>query len=114
MVNFQSYINKMTIVLSVDENVFPDPYKLCDDIAESLKLVKDAVVKRGLSSNAQNWKNRSFTRNYQALLNINSRISNQLIYIFQIIYHYEVVYWFHLNKVDYYVYDCHETIEMMQ
>lgn len=54
MVNFQSYINKMTIVLSVDENVFPDPYKLCDDIAESLKLVKDAVVKRGLSSNAQN------------------------------------------------------------
>lgn len=54
MVNFQSYINKMTIVLSVDENVFPDPYKLCDDIAESLKLVKDAVVKRGLSATAQN------------------------------------------------------------
>lgn len=48
MINFQSYVNRMTIVLSVDERVYPDPYKLCDDIAESLKQVKDAVIEKGL------------------------------------------------------------------
>ncbi|XP_062091404.1 wax ester synthase/diacylglycerol acyltransferase 11-like [Humulus lupulus] len=46
MVNFQSYINKMTIVLSVDESVIPDAHQLCGDIAESLKLVKDSVVEK--------------------------------------------------------------------
>ncbi|OIT34753.1 o-acyltransferase wsd1 [Nicotiana attenuata] len=48
MINFQSYINKMTIVLSVDESVIPDPYQLLDDFEQSLKLIKDAVVERGL------------------------------------------------------------------
>ncbi|PON51356.1 O-acyltransferase [Parasponia andersonii] len=47
MVNFQSYINKMTIVLSVDESVIPDSHQLRDDIVESLKLVKEAVIKKG-------------------------------------------------------------------
>ncbi|PON98011.1 O-acyltransferase WSD1, C-terminal [Trema orientale] len=48
MVNFQSYVDKMTIVLSVDEAIVPDPHLLCNDIAESLKLIKDAVLERGL------------------------------------------------------------------
>jgi len=48
MINFQSYANKMTIVVSVDEDTIPDPHQLCDDIAESLKLVKDAVISQGL------------------------------------------------------------------
>ncbi|CAL8123720.1 unnamed protein product [Prunus armeniaca] len=47
MINFQSYINKMTIVLSVDEETIPDPHLLCDDIVQSLNLVKEAVVARG-------------------------------------------------------------------
>ncbi|PON98009.1 O-acyltransferase WSD1, C-terminal [Trema orientale] len=48
MVHFQSYVDKMSIVLSVDEATIPDPHQLCDDIAESLKLNKNAVLERGL------------------------------------------------------------------
>lgn len=44
MINFQSYVNKMTIVLSVDEGTIPDPHQLCDDIEESLRLIKNAVM----------------------------------------------------------------------
>lgn len=46
MINFQSHVDKMTIVLSVDEGVIPDPHSLCDEIVESLKLIKDAVIER--------------------------------------------------------------------
>ncbi|KAI3856939.1 hypothetical protein MKX03_012347 [Papaver bracteatum] len=42
-INYQSYVNKMTIVLAVDEKAVPDPHQLCDDLEESLKLIKDAV-----------------------------------------------------------------------
>ncbi|XP_021297233.1 O-acyltransferase WSD1 [Herrania umbratica] len=42
--HFQSYVNKMSIVLAVDPNVIPDPHLLCDDLEESLKIFKDAVV----------------------------------------------------------------------
>ncbi|XP_059636114.1 wax ester synthase/diacylglycerol acyltransferase 11-like [Cornus florida] len=48
MINFQSYGKKMTIVLSVDESTIPDPHQLCDDIVESLKLIKAAVLAKGL------------------------------------------------------------------
>nr|XP_043620308.1 wax ester synthase/diacylglycerol acyltransferase 11-like [Erigeron canadensis] len=48
MINFQSYVNKMTIVLSVDDNTIPDPHKLLDDLEGSLKLIKAAVYARGL------------------------------------------------------------------
>ncbi|XP_034709434.1 O-acyltransferase WSD1-like isoform X3 [Vitis riparia] len=48
MIHFQSYINKMTFVLSVDEEIIPDPNQLCDDLEESLKFIKDAVIARGL------------------------------------------------------------------
>ncbi|XP_062148270.1 wax ester synthase/diacylglycerol acyltransferase 5-like isoform X2 [Alnus glutinosa] len=47
-VHFQQYAEKMTIALAVDPNVIPDPHQLCDDLQESLKLIKDAVVKEGL------------------------------------------------------------------
>ncbi|XP_055806769.1 wax ester synthase/diacylglycerol acyltransferase 11-like [Solanum dulcamara] len=43
MINFQSYINKMIIVVSVDENAIPDPQQLLDDFEESFNLIKDAV-----------------------------------------------------------------------
>ncbi|KAF3634753.1 putative CAP [Capsicum annuum] len=49
MINYQSYINKMAIVLSVDESVIPDPHQLLDDFEQSLKLIKDAVVENVVS-----------------------------------------------------------------
>ncbi|KAK8630926.1 hypothetical protein V6N13_079697 [Hibiscus sabdariffa] len=49
MINFQSYVNKMMIVLSVDEGTIPNPHRLCEDMVESLRLIKDAVVTRGLT-----------------------------------------------------------------
>lgn len=38
----------MTIALSVDEEIVPDPHELCDDLEKSLKLIKDAIIARGL------------------------------------------------------------------
>ncbi|KDP28488.1 hypothetical protein JCGZ_14259 [Jatropha curcas] len=49
MINFQSYADKMSIVLSVDESTIPDPHQLIHDIVESIKLIKDAVLSRGLA-----------------------------------------------------------------
>ncbi|KAF5196366.1 O-acyltransferase wsd1-like [Thalictrum thalictroides] len=45
-IHFISYINKITIVLAVDEKCVPDPHQLCNDIEESLKLIKNAVEAR--------------------------------------------------------------------
>ncbi|XP_024042760.1 O-acyltransferase WSD1 isoform X1 [Citrus clementina] len=47
-IHFQSYVNKMTFCVAVDPNVIPDPHLLCKDIEESLKVIKDCVVERGL------------------------------------------------------------------
>lgn len=43
-VHYQSYMNKMEIVLAVDESLIPDPHRLLDDLAESLQLIKDAAI----------------------------------------------------------------------
>nr|XP_011470231.1 PREDICTED: O-acyltransferase WSD1-like isoform X1 [Fragaria vesca subsp. vesca] len=48
-IHFQSYVDKMTISLAVDPNVIPDPEKLLDDLEESLQLIHDAVVEKGLN-----------------------------------------------------------------
>ncbi|KAK7384929.1 hypothetical protein VNO78_30632 [Psophocarpus tetragonolobus] len=45
-IHFQSYANKMTISVAVDPFVIPDPYLLCDDLEQSLKLICDAVKKK--------------------------------------------------------------------
>jgi hypothetical protein len=45
-IHFQSYANQMTISLAVDPTIIPDPYLLCDDLEESLKLICDNVVKK--------------------------------------------------------------------
>ncbi|XP_020579045.1 O-acyltransferase WSD1-like [Phalaenopsis equestris] len=44
-VHFQSYINKMKAVLSVDELVIPNPHELLDDISYSLQLIRNAVMR---------------------------------------------------------------------
>ncbi|CAL9008861.1 unnamed protein product, partial [Prunus brigantina] len=51
--HFQSYVDKMTICLAVDPDAIPDPNKLLDDLEESLKLIRDAVVvEKGLTMEA--------------------------------------------------------------
>ncbi|KAI5394094.1 hypothetical protein KIW84_060977 [Lathyrus oleraceus] len=45
-IHFQSYANQMTISLAVDPTIIPNPYLLCDDLEESLKLICDNVVKK--------------------------------------------------------------------
>ncbi|KAK4850427.1 hypothetical protein QYF36_006655 [Acer negundo] len=46
-IHFLSYVNKMSIVLGVNPNVIPNPHQLCDDIEESLKIIKDAIIQTG-------------------------------------------------------------------
>ncbi|KAJ6422243.1 hypothetical protein OIU84_027238 [Salix udensis] len=48
MIHVVSYANKINIILSVDEEIVPDPHQFCDDLEESLKLIKDAVIYQGL------------------------------------------------------------------
>ncbi|TXG66555.1 hypothetical protein EZV62_007830 [Acer yangbiense] len=50
-IHYQSYVNKMTIVLAVDPNVISDPHQLCADIQESLTIIKDAVLQKTLIIN---------------------------------------------------------------
>ncbi|KAK3198387.1 hypothetical protein Dsin_021802 [Dipteronia sinensis] len=50
-IHYQSYVNKMTIVLAVDPNVISDPHQLCADIQESLTIIKDAVLQKKLIIN---------------------------------------------------------------
>ncbi|XP_010266526.1 PREDICTED: O-acyltransferase WSD1-like isoform X2 [Nelumbo nucifera] len=45
-IHFQSYMDKMTIVLAVDQDVIPDPQRLLGDLEESLKLIKNVVMSR--------------------------------------------------------------------
>ncbi|XP_010445768.1 PREDICTED: O-acyltransferase WSD1-like [Camelina sativa] len=47
-IHFQSYANKVIISVTADPTVIPDPHKMCDDLVESLKIIKSAVLERGL------------------------------------------------------------------
>ena len=38
----------INIILSVEEGIVLDPHQLCDDLEESLKLIKDVVIYKGL------------------------------------------------------------------
>ncbi|XP_057428587.1 wax ester synthase/diacylglycerol acyltransferase 11-like [Lotus japonicus] len=49
-IHYQSYANKMTISLSVDPIVITDPYLLCDDLQESLKLICDVFRGRHIDN----------------------------------------------------------------
>ncbi|XVF18406.1 hypothetical protein REPUB_Repub11eG0018700 [Reevesia pubescens] len=50
-IHIVSYASEMSLVLSVDENIIPDPYQLCDDLEDSLKLIKNSVIADRLISN---------------------------------------------------------------
>ncbi|XP_021635181.2 wax ester synthase/diacylglycerol acyltransferase 11 isoform X2 [Hevea brasiliensis] len=43
IIHVVSYANKMKITLSVDDNIIADPHQLCDDLQNSLVLMKHAV-----------------------------------------------------------------------
>ncbi|XP_044950446.1 wax ester synthase/diacylglycerol acyltransferase 11-like [Hordeum vulgare subsp. vulgare] len=43
IVHYQSYDNTIKVVLSVDEEIFPDYSQLLDDFVESFRLIKDAA-----------------------------------------------------------------------
>lgn len=43
-----SYVDKIIISLAVDATVMiPDPHRLCDDMVESLNIIKSAALERG-------------------------------------------------------------------
>ncbi|KAK3147200.1 hypothetical protein QOZ80_3BG0279380 [Eleusine coracana subsp. coracana] len=42
-IHWQSYTNKIKIILAVDDAQFPDSHQLLDDFAESLKIIRHAV-----------------------------------------------------------------------
>lgn len=48
MIHVVGYANKMNFVLSVDDGVIPDPHQLCDDLEESVRIIKNAVIAGGL------------------------------------------------------------------
>ncbi|RVW37690.1 hypothetical protein CK203_028799 [Vitis vinifera] len=46
MIHVVSYVDKMNIILSVDESTVPDPHQLFDDLEESFNLIKNVVMAR--------------------------------------------------------------------
>ncbi|KAK3041504.1 hypothetical protein RJ639_000123 [Escallonia herrerae] len=49
--HFQSYCDKVTISMAVDEDVIPDPHRLCNDLEESINIIKVAVLKTACPKN---------------------------------------------------------------
>lgn len=43
MIHVVSYVDKTTFMLSADEETIPDPHQFCDDLEDSLKLIKNAA-----------------------------------------------------------------------
>lgn len=52
MIHYTSYAGEMTITITVDPTVIPDPHKICDDMEESLKTMKAVLWERGLLKEA--------------------------------------------------------------
>ncbi|KAJ9548428.1 hypothetical protein OSB04_020971 [Centaurea solstitialis] len=51
MINIVSYKDKVTFVLSADEETIPNPHELCDDLEESLRLIKASICSSHTMSN---------------------------------------------------------------
>lgn len=43
LIHVVSYFDKLTFVISVDEEIIPDPHDLCDDLQQSFELIKTSV-----------------------------------------------------------------------
>ncbi|KAL9684708.1 hypothetical protein QQ045_022149 [Rhodiola kirilowii] len=44
LIHVVSYVDKLTFSVAVDESAVPDPHRLCDDLEESLNVIKQAVL----------------------------------------------------------------------
>ncbi|KAI8017883.1 O-acyltransferase WSD1 [Camellia lanceoleosa] len=44
MIHAISYVNKLIFIISAEEETIPDPHQICDDLEESLNLIKAAVL----------------------------------------------------------------------
>ncbi|OMO77480.1 hypothetical protein COLO4_25143 [Corchorus olitorius] len=49
-INIVSYADTITMVLAADETIIPDTHQLCEDLQESLKLLKKSVLAEGLNN----------------------------------------------------------------
>ncbi|XP_056860851.1 wax ester synthase/diacylglycerol acyltransferase 3-like isoform X2 [Raphanus sativus] len=47
IIHFVSYVDKIIINLAVDTTVIPDPHQLCDDLVESLDIIKLSALEKG-------------------------------------------------------------------
>ena len=43
-------MDKMTVVVAVDEDIIPDPHNLCNEIVDSVILAKNAVIQKKLEN----------------------------------------------------------------
>ncbi|KAL9250231.1 Wax ester synthase/diacylglycerol acyltransferase 11-like protein [Drosera capensis] len=46
MIHYMSYMNKMSVAVCANQDLIPDPHKILDEVEESLKLMKNAVLQR--------------------------------------------------------------------
>ncbi|KAL6541509.1 hypothetical protein OROGR_010995 [Orobanche gracilis] len=46
VIHYQSYADKLVIVMSADEKLIPNPHQLCDDLVKSFENIKEAVIKK--------------------------------------------------------------------
>lgn len=46
-IHFQSYVNKMSVVIAADPDVIPHPHQICEDVDESLQIIKKAALDAG-------------------------------------------------------------------
>ncbi|KAI3771812.1 hypothetical protein L6452_02981 [Arctium lappa] len=50
MIHVVSYVDKLTFVISADEETIPNPHELCHDLEESLRIIKASVCSSGIMS----------------------------------------------------------------
>ncbi|KAL6533306.1 hypothetical protein OROMI_027418 [Orobanche minor] len=48
VIHYQSYADKLVIVMSADEKLIPNPHQLCDDLVKSFENIKEAVIEKGI------------------------------------------------------------------
>ncbi|GAB2221909.1 hypothetical protein Droror1_Dr00013104 [Drosera rotundifolia] len=51
VIHYTSYMNKMSVAVCANQDLIPDPHKILDEVEESLKLMKNAVLQRKQSKN---------------------------------------------------------------
>ena len=50
MIHVVTYMDKLTFVLSADEETIRNPHELCDDLEESLRIIKASACSSHIMS----------------------------------------------------------------